>query len=290
MKKIILLLSVLVSLYANSQPYQSLFSDTTYQWNIVREGVCDAVCTGEYKLVGTDIFDTTEYHVLSSQGLFSTWNIYVREDTLTGQVWAFDYDITQTEHLVMDLSLGMGDTFILYSTSSVEYDLIVDSVYYENSKKHIRLTADIGFCGEIVDTLTFIEGSGTSAGLDYQMNSNYPQGIRDFLVCHYQDTTEVYHNSYYPNECFICYVGIDEYPKEQVLMFPNPANDNVNISLADEQPFDILITDVLGKSIIQEYHVTSSYTADVSTLPIGIYLVILTDSKGLLYQSKLQVE
>ena len=69
----------------------------------------------------------------------------MREDLAEGKVWFMGAVETMSgldtaEYLIMDLSLNVGDTFIVYQSFGFETMTTVDSVYYEFGLKHVRTT------------------------------------------------------------------------------------------------------------------------------------------------------
>ncbi len=62
-----------------------------------------------------------------------------------------------------------------------------------------------------------------------------------------------------------------EMNNDNIIIYPNPANDVINISSEDAELNGVLVSNSLGQLIIE----TSESRIDISTLPIGIYNVTL---------------
>lgn len=81
-------------------------------------------------------------------------------------------------------------------------------------------------------------------------------------------------------------LSIDGFNLENIrlMLFPNPAKENVTISLANNMDIEQAeVYNVLGeKLIIQKRTNTSKVTLDVSNLPTGIYFIKAKTSKGIL--------
>ncbi|GAB5538524.1 MAG: hypothetical protein Salg2KO_06270 [Salibacteraceae bacterium] len=75
-------------------------------------------------------------------------------------------------------------------------------------------------------------------------------------------------------------VGIDDEESSSIEMYPNPANDLLNIEMASASDFQVQISDLLGKVVLTEVVVSNSRTTlDVSSLPKGLYMVkVSTDT------------
>ncbi|MBN2682258.1 MAG: T9SS type A sorting domain-containing protein, partial [Bacteroidales bacterium] len=64
----------------------------------------------------------------------------------------------------------------------------------------------------------------------------------------------------------------------EILLYPNPANSIVNIQIPEQSNYEMVISDILGKTIsVQNLNKTNN-TVDVSNIIPGIYLVELTSN------------
>ena len=74
--------------------------------------------------------------------------------------------------------------------------------------------------------------------------------------------------------------GIDEFKEIAFNIYPNPAVNEINISVEDNAQIDIInIYNQLGQKIVQENNVTN--TMDISSLPKGIYIVELVSGASI---------
>jgi uncharacterized repeat protein (TIGR01451 family) len=95
------------------------------------------------------------------------------------------------------------------------------------------------------------------------------------------------------NTEFVATLGIDNFESSNLIVFPNPANDSVQINLQNtSETIDaILINDILGKNIRSITNVSSNQnTIDVSNLSQGIYFVTITTENNLKLVKKLVIE
>ncbi len=183
---------------------------------------------------------------------------YFREDSTAGKAWFWAIDDT-SEYLIMDLSLNIGDIFLvkMYSDSLVT----VSSIDVVNNRKELTLNYNYGG-GFIAENLKFIEGVGPNAAMFYQVedkdqafNNQYLFG---YLVCKmYHDTIRVYAWDTVNFECG-SFVGIQEMSQPENLtieVFPNPTNDCCNLllkilrSLIDGYLFTIFLARKLFRCI-----------------------------------------
>lgn len=254
-----------------SQPYLSALNDSTSQWNIVIDGYCDATCTSEFTHESDTIINGNNYSVLKAG---ANQFIFVREDTTLGKMWYYENQYFQTEYLIMDLSLGLGDTFNIYTDTNPS-PYIVDSVFTFNSRKHVRLSAVLSICSPELK-IEFIEGVGTNAGLAYQGKGNYTP---DMLVCYKEDTTVIFQNVMFPNTCFICFVGLEEH-KFDFEVIPNPVEEEIKINFIHEEFAKIEITDIRGRLIYSYHGLLKEHSISGSHLEQGQYILKVATEDG----------
>jgi len=72
-------------------------------------------------------------------------------------------------------------------------------------------------------------------------------------------------------------IGENRLNEQSVLIFPNPAHDNLTIVLPDDVDAELLLTDISGKVLLQQ-KVTSGQAISVNSLDNGIYLLRILDT------------
>ncbi len=90
------------------------------------------------------------------------------------------------------------------------------------------------------------------------------------------------------NECYI--INLDETPV--VKLYPNPARDNVSLTIDKLSIQKVTVTAIDGTTVLEKTPemYESSYTFNVSMLPAGIYIVNTTVSGGKTTSQKLIIE
>jgi predicted acyl esterase len=68
--------------------------------------------------------------------------------------------------------------------------------------------------------------------------------------------------------------------------YPNPAKNEINISLPYEENWTISITDISGKIISTQNYFGNKFSSDVNNFSKGIYFIRLTNSQNQLYHSR----
>ena len=85
-----------------------------------------------------------------------------------------------------------------------------------------------------------------------------------------------------------------EAKKAAVTVQPNPARDRVIVTLSSEAPIfgtcSLRITDLTGREIKAAQFTGANTEVDISQLPLGLYLVTVTNGQGLRLQQKLVVQ
>jgi hypothetical protein len=261
-----------------SQNYLSLFGDTSTTWDLILFGYCDGMCSQTFTVDNDTTINTKTYKIIPGIPGF------LREDSILGKAWFFD-TYSNMEYLVMDLSLNLGDTFNLYDFSSVAYPYIVDSVFYVNGKKHVRINAWSSLCGPY-EQITFIEGSGTTAGFTYQ---RYLSGssVPSYMLCHNKDGIKENGNILFMDTCSVCSVGNEELNSDLTLVkvFPNPTFDELNIVIKNtsSNTFWLSIYNLLGEQIIYQ-QISNSTNINVLSLNKGVYFAVISDNNNNFYQ------
>jgi len=259
MKKIILtfiILNLFLSLKIYCQPYKSIFGNQSTQWNVFYDNLSSWTCF--VNTINDTIINSKAFKKIGYSGVNCVFTgndeTYLREDTLIGKAWVYDL-YNNDERLILNLSLNLGDTFRIYPNSPY-YDTIafVDSVYFENNLKKIRLNVYTSFSNN--EKLTFIEGIGTNLGINYAINSYFFEYMGStHLLCSYKDSLLEYFNTLF-DTCSINYVGINRVitPKSKISFFPNPITDKSTLDIPQNislNKLKIEIFDIQGRKIKQ---------------------------------------
>lgn len=75
-------------------------------------------------------------------------------------------------------------------------------------------------------------------------------------------------------------VGIDEFLFMQVMIYPNPVTDVLYILGDNRQPYDVIVTDVLGNEIITLQQQVLRTTINTTALSKGIYFINIDNSNA----------
>lgn len=130
----------------------------------------------------------------------------------------------------------------------------------------------------------WVEGIGSSNGpMNFFIPGNWEESMRR-LLCFSQNDELLFSQDYYEyDDALDCFSlgrgsGIDESSQSDIYVYPNPANDNLTISLAGNYS-SIEIYDSFGRIMTsRQVNVTTSQQVvdvDISEYPSGLYFVIV---------------
>ena len=72
-------------------------------------------------------------------------------------------------------------------------------------------------------------------------------------------------------------VGTKIFNPERILVYPNPATNNLCIEHASD--CELVIRDILGKSVLETHIETEKQSFDIGSLSRGIYFLEITDNQ-----------
>ena len=316
MKRILLIVACIIAISTgkaqDSVVYKSVLGDSIAEWYVL-QAMFDGGDgrTGNYTIATEDtvILSDTIYNIYRCDEMYSevgcggfqgfpgdfrNYDKYIRESDDRSKLY-FRTSLSNTEILLMDLNLEVGDTvdtktWIWDGVSYNETAIVVDSVYYHNDMKHIRTNYYTSFkrpytSDNIYDTLKFIEGIGPSFGITYipsvmlAVNGSY---FTYTVICYYRDEISEYRKI--PNE-WSCYVrwwmNINDVDNISATIYPNPIKDKVFITNLTAEEHTIKIISQMGIVVKCITTYGSEIEIDLKELPSGVYNIVITNSNGL---------
>jgi hypothetical protein len=272
-RKLLVVFIFALPLFGKCQGYQSLFGQDSTTWNTLII-IIDGGYTIRYQATADTFFYNNHYKKVSD-GYQRTG--YIREDTASGKAWYYSV-FSNAEKMIMDLSLQLGDTFMIYEPWD-SIPAIVDSVYFTSSGKHIRF--DITVIWNDTIKFEFIEGVGPNAGITYQGETFGWNTVSNMLLCKYTDSVQVFSNTLFNGICDIDLIGIKEHENTLFNIFPNPIrqNESLKIRNSNDQIESIQLIDLPGNiQYLDPVHL-------VITQKPGLYFIKINHSSG---QSEIQ--
>lgn len=273
--------------------------DTAKQWYIIQTsyaygGAPSYRTTGELEILSGDtiinsilykkiIINHYEMPVFLPTGLVG----FVREDTLEKKVYfkpSFQFSQDTVERLLYDFSAEIGDSIEIFGLFSkpegyIENIYIIESLdsitLLNNEKRKVwnliqHPESGLGWTDQ------WIEGIGSKQGLIfpcyYEVSTN---GETYDLLCFYDDATNLYIHPLY-DTCHVEWTSnILELTKPKAIIYPNPADDKLILSMSDiyESRGSIQIIDIYGKIVFKDEFSEKNHEILLSNLSSGLYII-----------------
>jgi len=259
-----------------SAQYESLFGNSQNSWNTYYEfigaGETDSMVVEGDSIINIETYKKViQYDPVSGLEGFSN-SILLREDTTIGQVWYRTYNsIDTSDHLIIDMSLGIGDTMI-YDSGSPWNDpdtIIVDTVYYSNGRKHIEFDYPQNMGPYI--PMTMIEGVGLNTGMS---KSSFMFLDKSFLLCAKKDLQSTFEHNIEPligfQGCNSAILNVNVLDPFSLKLYPNPGVNQVTID-TKMQIQRVSVYSMMGQLVTS----TDSKTLNVYDLKNGTYIIFI---------------
>lgn len=294
MKNLLLILSLMTSLFLSGQNIIPIPADTTSQWRVLR-GYNDGVCANWYNSiyyvddtivhngnVFYKIFETGDFYqeVINPPGPCN--ETYLYEGEYRGAVRTENgktYELNgQEEHLLMDFTLNVGDTLFSYISPGLVIGSIDSVLVGAEYRKRFNFTN-----GDICNWM--IEGIGHEAGL-FEPMSVILEFASEFH-CYGENNIPLFGDM----NC-ILNVGYEDFStqKNNISIYPNPTSGKFSIN-ASELTNKIKLyslTDIYGKMILQQnidLNNNNVFEIDLSKYKTGIYFLRLdTENQGIIFR------
>lgn len=249
--------------------YHSAFGKNYTEWNFIAL-YCDAGFVETFIHDKDTVIQNVSYHVLHDFGL-------LRESQDHSKLWFRDFN-EEEERLIMDLNLNKGDTFSFHLM-----DLAVDTTYLENNRKIIEFDFIPYHCG-YYEKLRFVEGRGLNFSFRFALS-----GLMDdmwLLRCQTKDSvSENFLTQYFRESCREGIIATKNVSEINFTLYPNPADNQINISFDNAKNREIEILDFSGFRQSLLFSADKEVKADISALVPGIYYIQIIEHNTL-YASK----
>lgn len=275
MKYLMYLILFLFSLNSWAQ-YESVFGDSATSWNLLVI-YPDNTVTDSLYVVRDSIINSETYKIVKSKTSFGGGTRYLKETEDHSKVYYYYPALSDSIFIVLDLTLEEADTFYINTASDGKIPIVVDSVYTNNSRKHIRFDYVIDY-RYAIEKLEFIEGIGSNFGLFYQGTSAYEIGRSHYLLCSHKNGSLKYLNDSKDLEinsnCNIYWTKIEKQKnKSKISVYPNPAQKMVSFKVESDNlnNFSVKIYNICGIVCKTIFSAHGAAELDISHLPDGIY-------------------
>ena len=311
MKKLINFVSILIfvlcsvlNIFAQTEFSRNIV-DTTKQWNIVQSCFASGAGTHAYRIISEDtIINSKIYNRIQRSfdydTMFHEWENWhgidwIREEDNKVFVYteAFLYNEDEgefsqddsKEYLLYDFSLQSGDSISLYREDNFDAGACFGGKFYVLSTDSIgigcikckRLFLSRYLDDEYVDEI-WIEGIGSNKG--FLESALYMTECSRYLLCVEQNGEAVYYNDSdygeYKNTCYV-HVSLEDVDNTSIKIYPTLVKDNIYVVSDNNKTMDISFVNISGH-IVKTIRTKGSKEIDISSLPSGIYNVIINNT------------
>ncbi|MFK8039220.1 MAG: T9SS type A sorting domain-containing protein [Crocinitomicaceae bacterium] len=296
----VLLINLLTPENVRAQSYKALLAQFN-EWHITS---CYFGCiTNVYYTDADTIVNGYTYNILDGFHYINR-NFLLREDTAAKQVFLLLTGVGKDdfEYLLYDFSLVPGDSMPVYNPLSPFPDsagyFTVDSIIPEvlidgDTYRHFYLSASDSIQAGTAHT-EWIEGIG-SLGLINTPGANPDINGAGALSCFFNNLTLHYSNLDSITGCIQENIDLSldsKTLKQRITVYPNPANDIVNITTDIHNITDVKIYDGVGKMHLSFSfnQLTQSFSLNTRTLSKGVFFLKVTTNEHSTYVSKLIIK
>ena len=295
--KTLLLLLINVFLIGGAAEAQPGVHTTGLQWNVYTTPTTSTSQACTFLYYADNRFTNYNGHVYrilyyDSDDLFNVLCGVYREDN--GKVYMIAIqDLKQLnegtpkleEYLIYDWSLNVGETAYVQS-GSARIGLILDEITSTTINGETRRVFNLHYENDGALTETWIEGIGSELGFQFSGTKNNPISpfhypMKTALLCYYEYGELSWDNPAY-DDCVINYYlsANDIDGEEEACVYPNPTTGKFTIKNISQDETVIEIFDASGRQCYRGVMDSQEQTIDISSLPSGIYCVILKTAES----------
>lgn len=199
-----------------------------------------------------------------------------------GKVWK-RYSIAHSETLLYDFTASVGDTLRIGDFAE---EMVLDSISMVQiggvDRRKFWFGLEYDGLGNPRTKETWVEGIGSDYGLLWTGYFNVFDGWH-CLLCFHQKGELVWQNPEY-NTCSYPYDAVEENKDSEISVYPNPVRDRVVIDGIEVA--EVEVYNALGQ---RAKMVQSTNEVNVSGLQEGVYLLFITDAKGISQTKRITV-
>lgn len=283
----ILFLVILISVSSSfAQPFQSIFGKDSTSWCTLVEHF-DGSHTEEFKSYNKDtMLGTVRYNQVVYSYNSREPALFLREDSIAGKLWMRNNQ--GNEILIMDLSLQVGDTFLVNDNGSINQVLHVANVYtdslnrriiqFKEKHRHTRMTDGLNTTDSCI---LFIEGIGPTTGIA----QNVISVVSNELLCVYKDEIKTFANNYYKGVCYIQYGAAPSFWGDLTpTVYPTPCNDIIHLQHTDDKLNEAAFYTLQGQLALKLTIDNSSKSINTTSLTPGVYYLTLSTKSAQKYK------
>jgi len=207
---------------------------------------------------------------------------YIYEDTTNKKVYFYD-TTHQKDSLIYDFNLQVGDTF--YSNF---WGSICSSIVVERTLDFFAGINRIKISFSDYPNIAWYEGVGSLYGLfDNPCNWQLTGGYYSEMLCYFEDSTLLYHNSSLLDTCFGSTQIKEIHPEKTFQTYFS--NGNLFIKPTNISSYTFTLYNLIGKKLIEQ-KVNGNLELNLTILSKGLYIyTIYSDNSKYRLNDKLMI-
>ena len=262
--------------------YEPVLTGDTIRWTVPQISMAEGCWTDEMiaSLADSGRYELWYKERVYNADIFFCGELHASEDNARLYIHPAE---SEEEFLIMDLNLSVNDTFHTQGDyGGYSIDLIVDSVFVFNERKHIRFARLIGTWfspnSQEHTHMMFIEGVGPNWGLREKMVSfaspfYFICKYNGDLLCYVVSDT-IFENCDFREPCIGDGIAEIDNPSETII-YPNPFYDIFTIN-SHSTDMRLVIYDCSGRVCLEKQCLQKAHNKiDMHKYPAGIYFVCL---------------
>ena len=83
--------------------------------------------------------------------------------------------------------------------------------------------------------------------------------------------------------------GLDNELYNEVSIYPNPANEILNINIASSGDYQVILNNSNGQILHIQNNITDNTQIDISAIPVGLYYIIIKDNQSIFNDSQIKI-
>ena len=264
-----------------SQPYLPLFIPDSTEWSVNYIGV-NGLLDGNDDFNFNVVLNNSDTLIISENGanLFTADSLKISVNQDNSKAWVF-IDSLNRDLLIYDITLEIGDSFMVYSFYDTIFDstyLKVENVYFQDNRKVIEFENKGFFPIDYFRSLSFVEGVGPANFFTYWYTSIYVNYAPYNTICKQNNNNldyTTFFESYNYEDCKTI-TSVFDLQYSSLDIYPNPSNSILHFNIDIEE---VLVFNSLGKIVLQRTNVNNNLF-DISNLDKGIYFVKIKEGSN----------
>jgi hypothetical protein len=225
------------------------------------------------QLITTQITDSTIIQVFPLPNSTLTLNnniATVADPNFSSILWFQDGELTD-EFIASTAALTTGGVYSAQVTNVFGCTANTNEVVYcaPVTIEYIPAAQELYVSETFSSYQWYFNGVAIKGGDNYYITTNEPGNYSVTVTTDYGCVTE--------SGVYILIISVEEQENTLINLFPIPARELINVQLTTPAPW--AITDITGRTIMANLSVSSVFTINIESLPVGVYFLQANESR-----------